>query len=349
MNKSILFLLCVLFSFSFQAKAQNKLTIHSESIDSLFVWFNNGFSKDEIARLLKIPANQIMEQLLHKNKKDAIGFSDALHRFSATRSLSDNDYLLNDAYGKHEQISILKDRLIEFSITSSPIEYVKEYFPADFMPSSRYNIFFTATGWQWGDAMTFNYIQEGDKLITSQKGTPAIIFNLTIITSTYGETIDKQVASFKKVINHELFHALFDEYITDKNYYTPDQIESETLFMLMNEGIAHYIADRDYLKANYENLKAKEQSCFSLFNEKAKIIFDENEDMTLRNEAFEEGLYGSYWDKYICMTGLFMTYHIYQYGGLDLLRECIENGYNYFIGKYNEICETNKDLPRLRF
>ncbi|MDR2907852.1 MAG: hypothetical protein LBU91_07695 [Bacteroidales bacterium] len=343
--RKLLFLLCIGLNLSFSAKAQTGITIHSESVDSLLRWFNNGCSTEEIPSLLRIPANQIMEQLLHSNEKDAITFSEALHRFSAEHSLPNNDYLLNDAYTKREQISALMKAFTDSVIKKQPLDDVKTYFPTDFALSSCHKVYYTATGWQWGDAMTFNYIQKENDFMLSQEGESAIIFNLSIIVATYGKTVDEQVAAYKKVLAHELFHALLSEYIADKNYYRSDELESTALFLLMNEGIAHFIADGYYIKANYDSLKKEEQSCLALFNEKSKIIFDINEDMELRKDALEKGLYGSYWNKYVAVTGLFMAYHIHQFGGMELLRECIEKGPIFFFETYGEISKANPNLP----
>jgi len=347
MNKYLLFSLFTFLSFSFSTKAQERIIVHSESIDSLFNWFNNGFTENKVSHLSAIPANQIMEQLLFENEKEASTFSDALLRFGTEHSLPNNDYLLNDAYEKQEQILKLRKSLLEFIFNHDPVEYVKGYLPSNFRPSAQYQIFFTATGWQWGDAMAFNYIKNNNNYVISQEGTSAIIFNLTRINATYGETIEKQISSFQKVLAHELFHTLLEEYISQKNYYNPDQIESETLFLLMNEGIAHFIADGEYIKANYGKLKEKEEYSFSQFSEKAKIIFNNMEEVDLRNEALEEGLYGSYWSKYVCITGLFMAYHINERGGQELLRECIEKGYDFFIEEYKKISMANNNLPSL--
>ncbi len=347
MNKYLLLLLLTLVSSSFSIKAQERIIIYSESIDSLFNWFNNGFMEDEIAHLLTIPANQIMEQLLLENEKDASTFTDVLLRFKVEHSLPNNDYLLNDAYEKQEQILKLRKSLLDFILDHDPIGYVKGYLPASFIPSSQYQIFFTATGWQWGDAMAFNYIKDNNNYVLSQEGISAMIFNLTIINATYGETIEKQISSFQRVLAHELFHTFLEEYVSEKNYYNPDQIESKARFMLMNEGIAHFIADGEYIKANYNKLKEKEESSFSLFSEKAKIIFNGMEEINFRNGALEEGLYGSYWGKYVCITGLFMAYHISEQGGQELLRECVEKGYDFFIEEYKKISMANDDRPSL--
>jgi len=346
MNK-YLFLLFIYFSIPFIPKAQQKLVVHAESVDSLFKWFDSGFQVEQIPSLLTLPANQFMEQLLFENEKESVTFSEALHSFSAQHPLSDNPYLLNEAYENRTQITELLSRLTDSIHDNRILDYVTGYFPADFIPSAQYNVYFTATGWKWGDAMAFNYSKNGDNYVVTEVGIPAIIFNLTIITSTYGKTIEKQISTFGKVLSHELFHALLEDYIAGKNYYNPGQIESKALFLLLNEGIAHFIADVDYIKANYDLLKEKEQNCFSLFDEKLKIIMDNSVDMELRNAALEEGLYGSYWEKYICITGLFMAYHIHQSGGEELLRECIEKGSGFFIQKYREICQENNNLPLL--
>lgn len=346
MYRFVCVLLFSLLGGTYYAHAQS-IAVNSNSVDSIFRWFNNGFPANEIQSLVKIPGNQIMEQLFLNKEEGAITFSDALLYFSREQYLLDNSYLLNDAYNKQEEIDRLAKALIDSTSNDKIIEYVKGYFPSDFKSSNVYNIYFTCTGWQWGDAMAFNYIKEGDNFIISKKGNPAIIFNLTIVCSTYGKTLEKQITSYKKVLAHELFHIFLNDYIVGKNYYIPEQIESKLLFMLMNEGIAHYIADSDNISLNYNTLKEKEKSCFSLFNEKAEIIFDDSKDMESRNKALNEGLYGAYWSKYICVTGLFISHYIYQYGGHDLLKECIEKGPNYFIEKYREISKMNDELPPL--
>ncbi len=119
--------------------------------------------------------------------------------------------------------------------------------------------------------------------------------------------MEKQIASFRRVLSHELFHALLDEYITDKEYYNPNRIESETLFLLMNEGIAHFIADGEHIHSRYETLREQEKQLFSLFSEKAKIIFNKDENYEIRSSVLKEGMFGPYWEKYVSITGLFMA------------------------------------------
>jgi len=350
MNKiPLLIYLSILFIFPLfgQDNKKDEIIISSQSVDSLLVWFDNGLSADKIPYLSAIPENQIMEQLLFRKEKKAILFSDALYNFSSNHYSPQNDYLLNTVYEDKEQIRLLKQEIKRTIFESQPIEYLKAFFPDDFILSPEYNIFFCATGWQWGDAMAFNYIINDDNYILAQEGTSGIIFNLTIINSTYGKTVEEKVATFRKVLKHELFHALLSDYIAGKSYYSPQQIESQTLYMLMNEGMAHFVDDTDFINENYNNLREKEEENFSLFSEKAKIIFDEKEPFQVRKEAMVNGLFGPYWNKYICITGLFMTYHIYQFGGQELLKECIEKGYRFFIDKYIEVCEINKDLLQL--
>lgn len=343
-NKRLLLLSFVLLSYSYHLNAQSRLVLHSESIDSLFSWLDRGCLADEVPSLIDLPANQIMEQLWIKNENDTIFFSDVLSHFNPKDTLPDDYYLLNEAYKKKEQISLLKKRIFDSILDDAILKHVTNYLPVGYNPSQAYDIYLTATGWKWGDAMTFNYTKKNNKYIISENGTPAIIFNLSIIASTYGKTVEEQILTFKKVLAHELFHAFLYEYIKDKEYYAPAQIESKALFMLMNEGIAHFIADKDYIETNYTALREREKASFSQFSDKLIFLFDEKKDEQLRTEALEEGLYGSYWDKYICTTGLFMAYHIYQSGGYELLRKCIEKGPGFFIKAYMEICKTNNKL-----
>lgn len=322
-----------------------ELIVYSESVDTLYEWFEKGFPNDNVSSLMCIPANQFMEQLFRKNEKDAPSFKDVLLNFSNKHSFPDDPYLLKEAYTKRHQLIRLKKTLQDSLNERQIMEDVIEYFPTDFKPSAQYPVYFTLTGWKWGDAMSFSYIKDGNTYVLADTGIPAMIFNLTIINSTYGDTQEKQEATFRKVLSHELFHALLEDYIADKDYYDPNRIEAEALFLLMNEGIAHFIADGGNIHSKYESLKEKERILFSKFSEKAKIIFDRNEKPEVRTNTLEEGLYGPYWEKYVSTTGLFMAYHINRYGGRELVKECIKKGPVYFVEKYRELCLIDKELP----
>ena len=59
------------------------------------------------------------------------------------------------------------------------------------------------------------------------------------------------------------------------------------------------------------------------------------------------GCHGDFWDKYICVTGLFICFHIEKYYGIEGLQECIKKGYMYFVNKYESLRLTNPQLSGL--
>ncbi len=333
MKKIILLTLC-LFWFG-TLGAQLRMQFHTESVDSLLAWFDEGTPSDAIPVLTTLPANRFMEQLLLHNEAGGTSFSDALAAFADDRTHP--DYLLAEAYTRRKQIATLAQAMVDPAVTEGVWQYVIDYFPQDFDAGQfpAYEVWFTATGWQWGDAMTFSYNPENYEI--GDVGKPAIIFNLTLICSLYGEGLQQQLSTFQNVLKHELFHAVLADYRTLKQIPEPETIEELADYSLYNEGIAHYLANAEMFREQGDALKEKEQAAFKRYSEQRRVIFDANQPDEVRMAAIQEGLQGPYWDKYICVTGLFMAARIEQYGGRELLRECIARGPKYFIETMHRI------------
>jgi hypothetical protein len=66
-----------------------------------------------------------------------------------------------------------------------------------------------------------------------------------------------------------------------------------------------------------------------------------------RAAALDAGLSGKYWDKYVCIAGMFMAYHIGRRCGTKGLRECVKRGPRYFIGKYSGLSRSEAGVPPL--
>lgn len=364
MSKRILILLFLItFTATNRTDSKDKSYIHKEAVYSLYKWFDAGCKKSEINTLLQQPANQIMEQLLKENEKNVLSFEEALLLFRSQDSVHDDPYLLKEAFALRTNILNLLDSIDNSDFYDSAYREVVRYFPENFDSTMSYEIFFTATGWKFGDeifinapgwkfadAMVFKYKKDSDRYYLNQNGDPGIIFNASIISS-YASTIPAQIKSLKKVLKHELFHAMLTSYISvTKNYQSQGDIKYNTLFALFDEGIAHYIADGDLIRERYltdPRIKEYQEQNFKVLSEKIQAIFDDDRTEDERNEAFEGGLYGKYWEKYVSISGLFMAYHIDSYYGRECLIECVKNGPIFFIKKFNELTSIDTTLPTL--
>jgi hypothetical protein len=227
-----------------------------------------------------------------------------------------------------------------------------KYFPDNYLPPRNYEVFYTAVGWHWGDAMQFEYnVKDGEYIISDQKGTPAFIFNLTLVCMLYGDNATEQINTMIQVMSHELFHAIFSDY-TNSNWLSWDNenIRNYALFLMLNEGLGHYIADNELLRTDYhkdDKLKQKEKQAFVSLSDNAKVIFNPENKEEIRSETLNAGTFGEYWTKYICIAGMFMIYQIEQYYGTEGVKECIKNGPVYFLKKYESLRKINVQLPEL--
>lgn len=344
-SKVIGLIVCGFFGFGAreteakEVAAQPRMQFDTESVDALLKWFDDGSPLEAIPELTTLPANRFMEQLLLQNEVDAGPFADALAAFAEDHTRS--EYLLAEAYTRREQIAALARAVADPSVAEGVLQYVMDYFPQDFdagqLPA--YEVWFTATGWQWGDAMMFSY--DPETLEVGEGGKPATIFDLTLISSLYGNGVQEQLGTFKNVLKHELFHAVLADYRTLKQIPEPETTEEQADYLLYNEGIAHYLANPEIFRQQSDELKEKEQAAFRRYSEQRRVIFDATRPEEVRMAAIQQGVQGPYWDKYIAVTGLFMAARIEQLGGRELLRECIARGPEYFIDTYYKITNTS--------
>jgi hypothetical protein len=341
----------LLFFFTTNSIAQNKLIFKAEAVDSLLIWMQNGCGKSNITNLVKQPSNQLMSQILSKREKNVPEFKKALEEFNYNDSTSGSIYLLNEAYKRQLEISELLKEIKKSNFSENVYKRAIKYFPDNYIPPRNYEVFFTALGWQWGDAMSFDYKINNGEYLLSDKGTPAIIFNLTLVSMTYGNTIQQQMKAMENIMSHELFHAILSDYTkVHWNQKTENSLHDEMFFLMLNEGIAHYIANGSEIAVVYEQsqyIKAKESNAFEVLGEKAKIIFADNQTLDHRRKIVKEGTFGPFWEKYICITGLFLIYHIEQYYGVEEIMECVKNGPLYFIKRYETLSKINTALPQL--
>ena len=332
--------------------AQNKLIFHTESVDSLLVWMQDGCNKNNIDNLVLQPATQLMEQLLRHNEKgDIPTFKETLQEFNRKDTLSGNIYMLNTAYRKQAEMENLINKIRNTDFSENVYNRVLKYFPESYVPSRNYEVFFTPVGWQWGDAMMFSYIVKDGKYLISGEGTPAFMFNLTIVSMLYGDNTTQQMSALEDVMSHELFHAVFFDYTNSNwSFGNNENINNTALTLMLNEGVAHYIADGELLRSDYDkddNLKQKELQAFALLSDGVKIIFNTEYSDEIRRNAIHSGTFGDYWTKYMCIPGMFMSYQIEQHYGIEGIQECVKNGAIYFMKKYESLRKIKTQLPKL--
>ena len=147
---------------------------------------------------------------------------------------------------------------------------------------------------------------------------------------------------------HELFHAILADYVNNKwDLPLLDRLTSEIVGLMLNEGIAHYIADKHTITKYYHSDSTwyiREKAAFQKLAENSKILFDPESDLEERKEM---ALKGTYWDKYICIPAMFMAFHIEELRGIRVLKKCVREGPIYFIRVYNEMQRAHKQLPEL--
>jgi len=334
-----------------EVKAQNPVKIHSHSAEALLTWMDPNRAPSEIDSITKLPGSQIMEQLMLRQNKKAIAFHQALTEFAEKDSISNNQYLLNEVFKNRNDLKKIISPVKKSNLLGKTYQRAIQYFPDHYAPSEKYDLFFTLTGWKWGDAMTFHYIKKGNRYLLTDTGKPAILFNLTLVHRNYGNSLSQQIKTLQNVMAHELFHAIFSDYNKEKWESTKiNKLSFATLKLMLNEGMAHYIAEKENLTKNYhknQNLREKEKEAFKILSNQARFMFNPDIDPDKRKKRILKGTYGKYWKKYICIPPMFMAYHIEQHSGEKILKECLKEGPIFFIFSYHKIQVKKNKLPPL--
>ncbi|TAJ09423.1 hypothetical protein DMA11_19965 [Marinilabiliaceae bacterium JC017] len=350
MKLKSLILLVGLFSLCYVNAQEIRLSVEHEAVSSLLDWFEKDQPSQLVEGIVNLPANQIMEQIYQVHEKDAIAFNDALCQFNPMDSLTGQPYRLRHAYEHRSEIKVLQDSLQTIDWAESIFHKSIAFYPKHFNSSVNYKVFLCFTGWKWGDAMQFQYLMEDGKVVLCEEGSPGVLVNLAIVNDNYGNTCQQKIKTLTEVMAHELFHVLFYEYV--QKHWSKKEAEGiveELKYLMMNEGIAHYIAEKEYLLQTYgtDQLCEKEKSAFEQLISNHTIMANDSLPEEERIHALNKGTYGSYWSKYVCITGMFMAYHIEQTFGPEKLSDCIEKGVDYYFQTYREACNKNEAIPRL--
>jgi hypothetical protein len=348
---SLLLALLALLLMQAAAQAAGKLVVHAEASEALMRWFDGGSKVDGVSLLLAQPAHQLMEPLLMKNEAGAASFEQALRCWSRGDTSQPDTYLIRRAYRQRATAGRMLKALRKAKFARQAYDRVANFFPKGYRLCRSYEVFLTSAGWKWGDAMSFSYQASRGHFVLSDGGTPAIIFNLTLVAESYGRTDEERMSTFANVLSHELFHAAYADYChTFRQPCTGDTVAQQALDLMLNEGIAHYIGDGALLREKYQGdgtLKEREQVAFATLADSARVIFDASRPATMRLRTLDAGTFGRYWSKYICMSGLLMAYHVDVELGRQALCDCIAQGPIELVRQYHQLQQHNKALPPL--
>ena len=343
--------LFALWGMPVSAQSSAKLIVHAEAVKEMLKWFDGGSKEKGIALLLEQPAHQLMEPLLKENEKVATTFEESLRCWAKGDTTQPDTYLIKRAYHQRDAIRQLLEAIGNADFANKVYARVGELFPQGYSFQRSYEIFLTPVGWKWGDAMSFSYKINNGHYAPSEGGTPTILFNLTIVAEGYGRTPEERMETFANVLAHELFHAAYADYC--RSHSTPtlsDSIAQHAFDMMLNEGLAHYIADGAIIGKELPTnnfLKEQERKVFSTLADSARVIFDPKQPEEVRKNAISSGTYGKYWSKYICMSGLLMAYHVEKELGREALRDCVVAGPVELVRKYYQLQQRDANLPSL--
>lgn len=346
-----LVVLFALWGLQVSAQSSGKLIVHTEAVKEMLKWFDSGSNEKGIAVLLAQPAHQLMEPLLKENEKGVASFEESLRCWAKGDTTQPDTYLIKRAYHQRDTIRQLLDAIENAEFANQVYARVGELFPQGYTFQRSYEIFLTPVGWKWGDAMSFSYKNSNGRYSPSEGGTPTILFNLTLVAEGYGRTPDERMESFANVLAHELFHAAYADYCrSNPTPMLPDKIAQHALDVILNEGLAHYIADGAVIAAKFltsEKFKERERKVFATLADSARVIFDPKLTEEVRKNAINTGTYGKYWSKYISMSGLLMAYHVEKQLGRQALRDCVAAGPVELVRKYYQLQQHDASLQPL--
>lgn len=328
--------------FITMATAQTNIRINKSSAEDMLKWFAEGCKKEKISELVMLKGNQLAEKIMLENGNSGL-LKDALKSFNPEDTSSGKEYLLRDVFTKKEQHGDFLEFIKQNLKAERFVGDVLKFLPQEYKGNIDFEIFLITNGWQWGDANVFSYSEKDNICKLDGNGKLAMILNISLIYNLYGDTNQKRFETMQNVLSHELFHIFYADYKNQKEEeYFSVKPEENIFYTMLNEGMGHYLSERTKLMNDYPNstkLKEREKKAFDDLNNNLKLIKAES-DEKIKKYLVEKGTYGKFWDKYVCITGMFIAYHIEKNYGIEMLRECMIKGPSFMLKKYNEIEEV---------
>lgn len=173
-----------------------------------------------------------------------------------------------------------------------------------------------------------------DAMTRIKDGEQVIIFDLNRINSS---DPDNLIMSIRRLVTHELFHALYAKDFSDKQVAEENKADiadidanksyrNELLQLVFDEGFAHYLSVDDILKANYQEYREEH---YERNLEKLNLALTETDPEKQRQFMIEASA-GNFFDKFAAITGMFILVdneakreEIYQEGYVNFLENSL--------------------------
>lgn len=280
-------------------------------------------------------------------------FKEELTTFSVADTAGVDTYGINLAYKMRKQSFLLLQKIKMQQIKDTIVKRALVYIPQDHPINTNCTIYFVLTGWKWGDAYVVNINKGGGHFHISDDGQPAIIINLSLISSLYGQTAEEELKVLNGILSHEIFHFLFANYKRVSPVYksaSSSSVANKLFDEIQNEGIAHYIDKKPLLLQEYGSnpkYREAERETIHKLNEAFHQLAGNDLNDSQKEQLLRSATTGKYWTKYGSISGMFMAYHIEKEKGEAALRRCIQQGAVSFLREYLSLKKETRDLPQL--
>ncbi|MCK4259442.1 MAG: hypothetical protein KAX49_10715 [Halanaerobiales bacterium] len=169
----------------------------------------------------------------------------------------------------------------------------------------------------------------GDAYVRDVDGNSVIFINLTSIIRYYGKNNDERLKNLIPVIEHEVFHVLFARLCTQSdywdNYFKNITHYEDAKLLILNEGIAHFIADKNRID-NFLHIKNDIiKETVLKYHEVMSFLKKGDLLSTDVKEHFIKGTCNSYFEKYFAIPGMLAAYIIYRDFGTKGIKRCLED------------------------
>lgn len=302
------------------------VNINYEACNSILNWLENNCPLNEIDYLSKLDAIRLAEQVLKSRDSNVLSFSEILVNFASDKTQND-PYQLKRLYENSDNLMLLLKEIQQSDFVNKTLDYVKGFFPKEFVFSEDINIYFTFNGWIWGDAQFLNYEIKDEKIVLNDLGKMStLFFNLSCFYKENNK-LEDILNTFRGVFAHELFHCYFDEYnkFYNKKLYLEDK--NYIYYLMLNEGIAHHITYQLICGNNIQFLDKYFSRAVEKFNLEM-IDYDLFSEDEYKN-FIENGTSGE--NKFISFTGFHIINEIYKRSGVEGLNNLIIEDLSSFI------------------
>lgn len=169
----------------------------------------------------------------------------------------------------------------------------------------------------------------GDAYVHDVDGLPAIFVNLACVAKRYGQNNAERWQALLGVLEHEVFHVYFARLRARSGYWHQYQSSltpaREAQLVLLDEGIGHFIGNRDriprFLEERDGELRHALAECEQALARLAVAGLAPEEAAAI----ILGGTVGSFFAKHLSIAGMLAAYAIFRSGGYAALRSFLSD------------------------